>query len=76
MSPSVTATGGRCNRARARISPPPRRGLQLHWIAEPGTFVEQGDVIARMQVDELRLQRPGAGRAAESQQRRTASGGS
>ncbi len=55
MSPSVTATGVVQSRAGADIATAVEG--QLHWVAEPGTFVEQGDVIARIQVDELRLQR-------------------
>ncbi len=55
MSPSVTATGVVQSRAGADISTAVEG--QLHWVAEPGTFIEKGDVIARMQVDELRLQR-------------------
>jgi RND family efflux transporter MFP subunit len=55
MSPSVTATGVVASRAGADIATAVEG--QLHWVQEPGTFVETGDVIARMQVDELRLQR-------------------
>lgn len=55
LAPSVTATGLVQSRAGADIAT--AVDGQLQWIAEPGTFVDKGDSIARMEVDELRLQR-------------------
>ncbi|WP_169577666.1 efflux RND transporter periplasmic adaptor subunit [Sinimarinibacterium sp. CAU 1509] len=55
LSPTVTATGVVQSRAGADIATAVEG--QLQWIAEPGTFVVAGEVVARMQTDALRLQR-------------------
>ena len=54
LAPSVMATGQVRSRAGADLS----AGVagRLAWVAEPGTRVEKGAVIARMELDELRLQ--------------------
>lgn len=55
LTPTVTATGTVQSRAGAEIATAVEG--QLQWIAEPGAFVAEGEVIGRIQVDELRLQR-------------------
>jgi RND family efflux transporter MFP subunit len=55
LSPTVTATGLVQSRAGADLAT--AVAGQLAWIAEPGAWVEPGEVVARMDVDELRLQR-------------------
>lgn len=55
LAPTVTATGLVQSRAGADLAT--AVAGQLSWIAEPGTWVETGDTVARMDVDELRLQR-------------------
>ena len=55
LTPSVIATGQVRSRAGADLS----AGVagRLAWVAEPGTRVSKGDVVAKMDLDELRLQR-------------------
>ena len=55
LAPSVTATGQVQSRSGAGIAA--AVAGQLQWVAEPGTRLEKGATIARMDVDELRLQR-------------------
>src|SRR5690606_28096544 len=55
LAPTVTATGLVQSRSGADLAT--AVAGQLAWIAEPGTWVESGDPVARMDVDELRLQR-------------------
>ncbi len=55
LAPSVTTTGQVRSRAGADLS----AGVagRLAWVAEPGTHVAKGQAVARMDLDELRLQR-------------------
>src|SRR5436309_1216219 len=55
LAPSVTTTGQVRSRAGADLS----AGVagRLAWVAEPGTRVAKGDLVARLDLDELRLQR-------------------
>lgn len=55
LAPTVSATGLVQSRAGADIAT--AVAGQLQWVAEPGSFVARGEPIARMEVDELRLQR-------------------
>jgi RND family efflux transporter MFP subunit len=55
LAPTVTATGLVQSRAGAELAT--AVAGQLAWIAEPGTRVDKGEPVARMDVDELRLQR-------------------
>lgn len=55
LAPTVTATGQVQSRSGAGIAA--AVSGQLQWVAEPGTRVRKGGVVARMDVDELRLQR-------------------
>lgn len=54
LAPSVTATGQVRSRAGADLA----AGVagRLAWVAEPGTRVARGAVVARIDLDELRLQ--------------------
>lgn len=55
LTPTVMATG----QVRSRSSADLAAGIagQLDWVAEPGTRLAQGALVARMDVDELRLVR-------------------
>jgi RND family efflux transporter MFP subunit len=55
LTPSVIATGQVRSRAGADLS----AGIagRLAWVAEPGARVRRGDVVAKLDLDELRLQR-------------------
>lgn len=55
LAPTVTATGQVQSRSGAGIAA--AVGGQLQWVAEPGTRVRKGELIGRMDTDELRLQR-------------------
>jgi RND family efflux transporter MFP subunit len=55
LTPSVTASGQVRSRAGADLAA--GVGGRLAWVAEPGTRVAKGDVVARLDLDELRLQR-------------------
>ncbi|HEY0973038.1 MAG TPA: efflux RND transporter periplasmic adaptor subunit [Solimonas sp.] len=55
LAPTVTATGQVQSRSGAAIAAAVAGRLQ--WVAEPGTRVDKNAVLARMDVDELRLQR-------------------
>ncbi len=55
LAPTITATGLVQSRAGADVAA--AVAGQLQWVADAGTWVEQGAVIARMSVDELRLRR-------------------
>ncbi len=55
LAPTVTATGLVQSRAGADLAT--AVAGQLAWIVEAGTWVEKGEVVARIDVDELRLQR-------------------
>ncbi|HEX4871073.1 MAG TPA: efflux RND transporter periplasmic adaptor subunit [Nevskiaceae bacterium] len=55
LAPSVTASG----QVQARTGAELAAGVagRLAWVAEPGSEVARGAVVARMDVDEIRLQR-------------------
>lgn len=55
LTPTITATGQVQSRAGADMA----AGIAgpLDWVAEPGTRVGKGDVIARVDTQEIRLQR-------------------
>jgi RND family efflux transporter MFP subunit len=55
LSPSITATG----QVQSRLGADMAAGTngQIDWVAEPGTLVSKGDVIARLDTGEIRLQR-------------------
>ncbi len=55
LAPTVMATGMVQSRTGADIAT--AVAGQLAWIAEPGSWLERGAVVARMDVDELKLQR-------------------
>lgn len=55
IAPSVTVTGVVQSRAAADLAAPVAG--RLVWVAEPGTLVKAGDVVARFDLDELQLQR-------------------
>ena len=55
LAPSVHATGLVQSRAAADLAA--GVGGRLQWVAEPGTSVSAGDVVARMDVRELSLAR-------------------
>jgi RND family efflux transporter MFP subunit len=55
LAPSVTATGQVRSRAGADLAA--GVGGRLAWVAEPGTKVAKGALVARLDLDEMRLQR-------------------
>ncbi|ROH93690.1 efflux RND transporter periplasmic adaptor subunit [Stagnimonas aquatica] len=55
IAPSVTVTGVVQSRAAADLAAPVAG--RLLWVAEPGTEVKAGDVVARFDIEELQLQR-------------------
>lgn len=55
IAPSVTVTGVVQSRAAADLAAPVAG--RLLWVAEPGTLVKAGDVVARFDIEELQLQR-------------------
>lgn len=55
LAPTVTAAGQVQSRSGADMAA--GTGGQLEWVAEPGTRVARGGLIARVDVAELRLQR-------------------
>lgn len=55
IAPSVTVTGVVQSRAAADLAAPVAG--RLLWVAEPGTSVKAGDVVARFDIEELQLQR-------------------
>lgn len=55
IAPSVTVTGVVQSRAAADLAAPVAG--RLLWVAEPGTMVKAGDVVARFDIEELQLQR-------------------
>lgn len=55
IAPSVTVTGVVQSRAAADLAAPVAG--RLLWVAEPGTAVRAGDVVARFDIEELQLQR-------------------
>ena len=55
LAPSVHATGLVQSRAAADLAAAVSGRLQ--WIAEPGTAVSAGDIVARMDIRELSLAR-------------------
>jgi len=55
LAPSVTATGQVQSRSGAGIAAAVEG--QLRWVAEPGTRLAKGEVLARMDDDAVRLQR-------------------
>lgn len=55
IAPSVTVTGVVQSRAAADLAAP--LAGRLLWVAEPGTVVKAGDVVARFDIEELQLQR-------------------
>ncbi|MES2684098.1 MAG: efflux RND transporter periplasmic adaptor subunit [Pseudomonadota bacterium] len=55
IAPSVTVTGVVQSRAAADLAAP--IAGRLLWVAEPGTVVKAGDVVARFDTEELQLQR-------------------
>lgn len=55
IAPSVTVTGVVQSRAAADLAAPVAG--RLLWVAEPGTLVKAGDVVARFDLEELQLQR-------------------
>lgn len=55
IAPSVTVTGVVQSRAAADLAAPVAG--RLLWVAEPGTVVKAGDVVARFDIEELQLQR-------------------
>ncbi len=55
LAPSVTATGQVQSRSGAGIAA--AVDGQLRWVAEPGTRLAEGEVLARIDDDALRLQR-------------------
>lgn len=55
IAPSVTVTGVVQSRAAADLAAPVAG--RLLWVAEPGTAVKAGDVVARFDIEELQLQR-------------------
>ena len=55
LAPSVHATGLVQSRAAADLAA--GVGGRLQWVAEPGTSVSAGDLVARMDVRELSLAR-------------------
>jgi|GEM_PF-329849 len=54
IAPSVTVTGVVQSRAAADLAAP--LAGRLLWVAEPGTAVKAGDVVARFDIEELQLQ--------------------
>jgi RND family efflux transporter MFP subunit len=54
LAPHVTVTGQVRSRAAADLSA--AVGGRLAWVAEPGTRVGKGGVVARLDTDELKLQ--------------------
>lgn len=54
IAPSVTVTGVVQSRAAADLAAPVAG--RLLWVAEPGTQVKAGDVVARFDIEELQLQ--------------------
>jgi RND family efflux transporter MFP subunit len=55
IAPSVAVTGVVQSRAAADLAAP--IAGRLLWVAEPGTPVKAGDVVARFDIEELQLQR-------------------
>lgn len=55
IAPSVTVTGVVQSRSAADLAAPVAG--RLLWVAEPGTVVKAGDVVARFDIEELQLQR-------------------
>ena len=55
IAPSVTVTGVVQSRAAADLAAPVAG--RLLWVAEPGTQVKAGDIVARFDIEELQLQR-------------------
>lgn len=55
LAPTITAAGQVQSRSGADLSA--GFGGPLQWVAEPGTRVAKGEVLARMDVDELKLAR-------------------
>jgi RND family efflux transporter MFP subunit len=55
LAPTVVATGQVRSRAGADLAA--GVGGRLAWVAEPGTRIAKGAVVAKVDLDELRLQR-------------------
>src|SRR5262245_50094360 len=55
LSPSVKATGVVQSRAAAGLAAPVEG--RIEWVAEPGTTVRANEIVARLDVSQLRLGR-------------------